>query len=101
MAAQTFVHLSVHSAYSLAEGAIHIKDLAAWAKTSGMPAIAVTDTNNLFGALEFAETMKAAGVQPILGVTLSLSTPYFKETRKSSGIKTHRVHLLAKDRGGV
>ena len=100
MAAQSFIHLSVHSAYSLAEGAIHIKDLAAWAKTSGMPAIAVTDTNNLFGALEFAETMKAAGVQPILGVALSLSTPYFKETRKSSGVKTHRVHLLAKDRGG-
>ena len=51
---QPFIHLHVHSAYSLAEGAIRTKDLVKRCKYNNMPAVAVTDTNNLFGALEFA-----------------------------------------------
>ncbi len=95
-----FVHLSFKSAYSLAEGAIHIKDITAWATAEGMPALAVTDTNNLFGALEFSETLKSAGIQPIIGCALSLKTPYFKSTRQTSGDKTYPVHLIAQNRTG-
>ena len=67
-----FVHLHVHSAYSLAEGALKIKDLVKLCVRRGMPAVAVTDTNNLFGALEFASEAQKSGVQPIIGVQASL-----------------------------
>ncbi|MDP6814420.1 MAG: DNA polymerase III subunit alpha, partial [Alphaproteobacteria bacterium] len=67
-----FIHLRVHTAFSLSEGAIHIKELAQLCADGGMPALAVTDTGNLFGALEFSETMAAAGVQPIIGCALAL-----------------------------
>ncbi|MDP7549316.1 MAG: PHP domain-containing protein, partial [Alphaproteobacteria bacterium] len=67
-----FVHLRVHSAFSLSEGAIHIKDLADLCRFGEMPALAITDTSNLFGALEFSEAMIAAGVQPIIGAAMAL-----------------------------
>ena len=67
-----FVHLRVHSAFSLSEGAIHIKDLAKLCREQGMPAVAVADTGNLFGALEFSETLAEAGVQPIVGCALAV-----------------------------
>jgi DNA polymerase-3 subunit alpha len=70
-----FVHLRVHSAYSLSEGAIKVKDLVKLAKAQGMPAVAVTDTGNLFGALEFAEAASGEGVQPIVGCVLSVGRP--------------------------
>src|SRR5277367_203133 len=62
-----FVHLHVHSAYSLREGALTIDTLAKLAKADAMPAMAIGDTNNLFGALEFSEKLAKAGVQPITG----------------------------------
>jgi DNA polymerase-3 subunit alpha len=67
-----FVHLRTHSAYSLLEGALPVKTLAQTALASSMPALAVTDRNNLFGALEFAETAAGLGVQPIIGATLNI-----------------------------
>lgn len=65
-----FVHLRVHTAYSLSEGAIHVKDLIKQCVGHKMPAVAVTDTNNMFGGLEFSQYAADAGVQPIAGVTL-------------------------------
>ena len=65
-----FVHLHVHSAFSLREGALTIDALAKLAKGDEMPALAITDTNNLFGALEFSEKLAKAGVQPIIGLQL-------------------------------
>jgi DNA polymerase III subunit alpha len=62
-----FVHLHVHSAYSLREGALAIETLAKLASADLMPALAITDTNNLFGALEFSEKLAKGGVQPIIG----------------------------------
>ena len=62
-----FVHLHVHSAYSLREGALTIETLAKLASADAMPALAIADTNNLFGALEFSEKLAKAGVQPIIG----------------------------------
>ncbi|WP_421791522.1 DNA polymerase III subunit alpha [Hyphobacterium sp.] len=67
-----FVHLRNRSPYSLLEGAIPIKKMAELAAADGMPAIAITDTNNLFGALEFSEQLSGAGIQPITGCTLSI-----------------------------
>ena len=57
-----FIHLRVHSAYSLLEGALHVKKLPDMARAAGMPAIALTDTCNNFGALEFSEVAAKAGV---------------------------------------
>ncbi|HEY9080053.1 DNA polymerase III subunit alpha [Magnetovibrio sp.] len=68
-----FVHLRVHSAYSLSEGAIRIKDLMGLCKDHKMPAVAVTDTNNLFGALEFSLYAGDSGVQPIIGGQIAVS----------------------------
>ena len=62
-----FIHLHVHSAYSLREGALTIETLAKLAKADEMPALAITDTNNLFGALEFSEKLAKTGIQPIIG----------------------------------
>ncbi|MBV9289575.1 MAG: DNA polymerase III subunit alpha, partial [Hyphomicrobiales bacterium] len=67
-----FVHLHVHSAYSLREGALSIEALARLAKADDMPALALTDTNNLFGALEFSEKLAKSGVQPIVGVQATM-----------------------------
>jgi len=68
----TFVHLRCHTAYSLSEGAIPVKDLIKQCVGHGMPAVGITDTNNLFAALEFSSAAKGAGVQPIIGVTLTV-----------------------------
>lgn len=62
-----FVHLHLHSAYSLAEGAIKVKDLVKLCVKQSMPAVAVTDSSNMFGALEFAMDAAKNGVQPIIG----------------------------------
>jgi DNA polymerase-3 subunit alpha len=67
-----FVHLHVHSSYSLLEGALKIAQLAKLAIADKQPALALTDTNNLFGALEFSEKMAGSGIQPIAGVQLSV-----------------------------
>jgi len=67
-----FIHLHVHSAYSLAEGAIKVKDLVKLCKHEQMPAAAVTDTNNMFGAMEFAKEASHSGIQPIFGCQISV-----------------------------
>jgi DNA polymerase-3 subunit alpha len=68
-----FIHLRVHSAYSLLEGAIKVKDVVKLAKKEHMPAVAMTDTGNLFGALEFAMEAAENGVQPIVGCVLPIT----------------------------
>ena len=65
-----YVHLKVHSSYSLLEGALPIGTLAKLANKAGMPALGLTDTNNLFGALEFSEKLAGAGIQPVVGCAL-------------------------------
>ncbi|WP_150287274.1 DNA polymerase III subunit alpha [Rhabdaerophilum calidifontis] len=65
-----FVHLHVHSSFSLLEGALTIGKLAKLAAEDRMPALALTDTNNLFGALEFSEKLSGTGIQPITGIEL-------------------------------
>ena len=62
-----FVHLHVHSAYSLLKGSIKIAKLGELAKADRQPALALTDTDNMFGALEFSDKMAGYGIQPIVG----------------------------------
>src|SRR5262245_21449352 len=68
-----FIHLRVHTAYSLAEGAIKIQDLAKLCCAYKMPAVAITDTGNLFGAMEFCSTAIENGIQPIVGVQMFIA----------------------------
>ena len=70
-----FVHLHAHSAYSLSEGAIKISQLIGLCEKEAMPAVAVTDTGNLFGALEFSLAARRAGVQPIIGCQIAVARP--------------------------
>lgn len=79
-----FVHLRVHSAYSLSEGAIPVKTLIKLCVTGRMPAVAITDSGNLFGALEFALAAAEAGVQPIIGCQMGL-TAIHAGSRASGG----------------
>src|SRR3954451_25045826 len=72
MADPGFVHLHVHSSYSLLEGALTIARLAELAKADRQPALALTDSDNMFGALEFSEKIAAYGIQPIIGYALSV-----------------------------
>src|SRR5580704_17207921 len=65
-----FVHLHVHSAYSLLKGSIKIQTLAELAKADHQPALA--DTDNMFGALEFSDKMAGYGIQPIIGRELAV-----------------------------
>ena len=67
-----FVHLHVHSSYSLLEGALKIGRLADLAKADRQPALALTDTDNMFGALEFSEKLASSGIQPIVGCCFSI-----------------------------
>jgi DNA polymerase-3 subunit alpha len=67
-----FVHLRVHSAYSLLEGALPLKRLAELAVADHQPALGIADTGNLFGALEFSETLAEKGVQPIVGCQVAV-----------------------------
>jgi DNA polymerase-3 subunit alpha len=70
--APQFVHLKVHSAYSLLEGALPIAKLAKLAEAMQLPALGLTDSNNFFGALEFSDKLWGAGVQPIAGGSLDV-----------------------------
>ncbi len=68
-----FIHLRVHTEYSLLEGAVRLKKLPGLCEKAEMPAVAVTDTNSMFSALEFSVTASGAGIQPIMGCQVDLT----------------------------
>ncbi len=72
MAGPGFIHLHIHSQYSLLEGALKLAKLLDLAKADKQPALGIADTNNLFGALEFSEKAAGKGVQPLLGAELAV-----------------------------
>ncbi|MDR3326260.1 MAG: DNA polymerase III subunit alpha [Rhodospirillaceae bacterium] len=72
MSHANFIHLRVHTAYSLAEGAVKINELIKLCQDMNMPAVAMTDTGNLFGGLEFSIYCAEAGIQPIIGIQLQI-----------------------------
>jgi DNA polymerase-3 subunit alpha len=93
-----FIHLRVHSAYSLLEGALPIGKIVGHALKDRAPAIAITDTNNLFGALEFANKVTKEGVQPVIGCQLDLAfsgEPADPRGQRRGGVELRPVVLIA------
>jgi DNA polymerase-3 subunit alpha len=92
-----FVHLHVHSSYSLLEGALPIARLAELAKADKQPALALTDTDNMFGALEFSEKIAGYGIQPIVGCALSIDFGDTEHGARNANaqVDRSRVVLLA------
>jgi DNA polymerase-3 subunit alpha len=95
-----FIHLHVHTAFSLREGALTLQRLIDLAARDAMPALAVTDTNNLFGALQFSEYAAKAGVQPIPGVQITVDFADGKETGPGDTSGYSSLVLLAKSEAG-
>src|SRR5215203_2834548 len=95
-----FVHLHVHSSYSLLEGALKVADLAKLAAADKQPALALTDTNNLFGALEFSEKLAGMGIQPIAGLQLSVMFEEIDPTARVSAPVLSNIVLLAQSEEG-
>ncbi len=89
-----FVHLRVHSAYSLSEGAIKVKQLVELCKKHRMPAVAVTDSGNLFGAFQFAQAAAEAGIQPIIGCQLGLKRETNGEGALRPGVRPPPDQLI-------
>ncbi|MGF1610845.1 MAG: DNA polymerase III subunit alpha [Kiloniellales bacterium] len=94
-----FVHLRVHSAYSLSEGAIKLKDLVSACRRHMMPAVAVTDTGNLFGALEFSLAAAEKGVQPIVGCLFRVA-PDVADTPGAPRAAPDEIVLLVQSEAG-
>ncbi len=88
-----FVHLRVHSAYSLLEGALPLKKILSIAAADEQPAIAITDTNNLFVALEFAQKAIYDGIQPIIGCQMSIDMQDATENDRRSGVQASLTRL--------
>ncbi|MCE3231983.1 MAG: dnaE [Rickettsiaceae bacterium] len=93
-----FIHLRVHSSYSLLEGAIAPKEIVELCKKYKTPAVAITDTGNLFGSLEFSQACISGGVQPIIGCTLDVNMRSKKASYEESTY--NKILLLSKDEQG-
>lgn len=94
-----FAHLHLHSQYSLLDGANRLDDVIAAAKAAGMPALALTDHGNLFGAIEFHDRARKAGIRPILGIEAYVAQGSHTERDPQRGSSNHLV-LLARDAAG-
>ena len=88
-----FVHLRLHTEYSLVDGLIRIPSLMAALATSGMPAVALTDHSNLFAMVKFYRAARQHGIKPLIGIDLPVRTP-------GSGKKLSRLILLCRNRSG-
>ncbi|BCX48280.1 DNA polymerase III alpha subunit [Haloferula helveola] len=97
----SFVHLHVHTEYSLLDGMNRCKQLAKRAKELGMPAVAMTDHGNLFGAVEFFQACEAEGVKPIFGCEIYLAPGKMEDKKDVPGRKraTHMTLLAETDEG--
>src|SRR3982074_416855 len=101
MSGAGFVHLHVHSAYSLLKGSIKIAKLAELAKADHQPALALTDTDNMFGALEFSEKLTGYGIQPITGCEIAVDFGDQDPNARNSlsAVPARIVLLAARERG--
>jgi DNA polymerase-3 subunit alpha len=100
-APETFVHLHVHSEYSLLDGACRIPELAERAAELKMPALALSDHGNLYGAIEFYKECRSRGIKPIIGCEVYLA-PGSRHERKANSPREASTHflLLAKNETG-
>ncbi|MEP3279187.1 MAG: DNA polymerase III subunit alpha [Stappiaceae bacterium] len=101
MSEPTFVHLRVHSAYSLLEGALQLPKIVELAKADSQPAVCIADTGNLFGALEFSDKAYGAGIQPIIGCQLSVDFGDEFLGRKEDEGFSDLVLIAASDEGAA
>ena len=97
----SFVHLHLHTEYSTLDGAVRCKEVAARAAELGMPAVAMTDHGNLYGAIEFYEAVREKGVKPILGCEIYLAPESMEHRQEIPGRRraTH-LTLLAENNTG-
>ena len=95
-----FVHLRSRTPYSMLEGALKIKPTAERCAKWRMPALAMTDTNNMCGALEFSEAMTGAGIQPIIGVTLMMDLELDMQPGQMRQEPEGTIALLAQNEKG-
>jgi len=93
MASPRFVHLRLHSEYSIVDGIARVDAAVEAAAADAMPALTITDASNLFGAIKFFQAARAAGVQPIIGCDLWI-------TNERNRDAPHRIALLCRDRAG-
>ena len=97
----SFVHLHLHTEYSTLDGACRTKDVAARAAELGMPAVAMTDHGNLYGAISFYKACKSAGVKPILGCEIYLAPEGIEDKKEIPGRKRAcHMTLLAENNVG-
>jgi DNA polymerase III subunit alpha len=96
-----YIHLRIHSAYSLLEGALPVKLLGKLAAKDAQPALAITDRNNLFGALEASETLSGAGIQPITGCTVAVAPPLAEADPNARKNGNHNASALPPLAGSV
>jgi DNA polymerase-3 subunit alpha len=97
----SFIHLHNHSEFSILDGALKIKDLVEAAYKNNMPAVALTDHGNIFGAVDFFKEAKARGIKPILGCEMYVA-PKSRFNKKAKPFETRHFHLvlLIKDEKG-
>ena len=100
MARDSFVHLHLHTEYSLLDGAVRMRELMKKAREFKMPAVAVTDHGNLFGAIEFYQEAKRAGIKPIIGCEAYVAPRSHKERASSMREAAYHFTLLAQDEVG-
>ncbi len=95
-----FVHLRLHSEYSVVDGTLRVADAVAAARADGMPALALTDLNNLFGAIKFYQACRSKGIQPILGVDLWMEPLAQAAWAQCADKQPSRLLLLVQDTAG-
>ena len=95
-----FVHLHLHSEYSLLDGACRIKDIPKMAKELGQSAVALTDHGNMFGAVEFYKACKSEGIKPIIGCEVYLAPRSRHERSRVGTVSYYHLVLLAKNEIG-
>ena len=95
-----FVHLHVHSEYSLLDGLGRVGDLVARAKELAMPALALTDHGAMYGAIEFYQAAKRRGIKPIIGIEMNIAPRGMNQRDAKKDRSPHHITLLAKDNVG-
>ena len=94
MSEPTFIHLRVHTEFSLVDGLVRVKELVSAAKENHMPAVAMTDDTNLFALIKFFKAATGSGIKPICGADL------WVENTEESGGEPYRLTLMVRNPKG-